>query len=247
MEKRRFPLWLKLSLIFWRLVTGIGTVVFVMLTFVLLSIFYAANPQNIGSYHKYANGIITEKERTNSRLGLHGIYAYNYKFITLRQEHFVGKSFSEVHKNLGDTVNVKYSVRNPTKSCIEGMRSWELKRWILLAFLPLTLIPLCYVFFCIYRSTQDLKLLENGLSTQAKFTERKETGVPGFGKKVYKMWFRFVAADGKTYFAICKTRDFQLFDGEASKRVVYDPRNPERNMLVSSLPPRFLYSFLKLQ
>ncbi len=241
LNRRYIPLGFKLKLIFTRFSSLFGFLMMVISVPLLYFMYIGANPQRIGSNPQYVNGIVTKVEFTRVMDKKRGILAFSYKYTTLNQNEFEGKSYSSKSRvAVGDTVNVIHSKKRPHVSIIDGMDSGLIPTWTILPFLPVAIVGIGLFLFGVWRSFIDLKVLEVGVMAQATLTSHKATAAEVLGKKVYILAFSFNASDGKSYMSYCKTRNPERFNFDSTSGLLYDPKNPNRNMLIDSLQPRFI-------
>lgn len=248
-SNRRFiPFELKLQLMFTRFSSLFGFLLMVISVPLLYVMYIGANPQRIGSNPQYVNGIITKVEATKAMQNRKSILAFEYKYTTLNLNEFEGKSYSSKRRvAVGDTVNVIHSKKKPHLSIIDGMDSGLIPTWTLLPFLPVAMLGIGLFLFGVWRSFIDLKVLEVGVMAQATLTSHKATGAEVLGKKVYKLAFSFEASDGKSYQAYCRTRNPEHFNFDSTSGLLFDPSNPNRNMLLDTLPPKFIEALKSLK
>lgn len=240
-NRRFIPFGLKLQLMFTRFSSLFGFLLMVISVPLLYVMYIGANPQSIGSNPQYVNGIITDIDATNSKVNRKRIFGYEYKYTTLNLNEFEGKSYSSKRRLvMGDTVNVIHSIKKPHVSVIDGMDSGLIPTWTLLPFMPVAMVGIGLFLFGIWRSFIDLKVLEVGVMAQATLTSHKATATEILGKKVYKLAFSFEASDGKSYQAYCRTRNPEFFNIDSTSGLLFDPSNPNRNMLLNTLPPKFI-------
>lgn len=239
-EKRIIPLGARLLLVFGRFSIPFGLV---FLAFSLFFIF-AFNPlvsfQQLGNKPSTAIATIHSIEPTNTYINDNVVNSYNYSFFLPDGSKYDGKSYSEYYfYQPGDTVQVIYSNINPSISKIEGMRSGEVALWVLFLFSPFFLVGLGFTIFGLNKSFKEIYLLQVGSTALGTLIKKESTSTSINNQRVYKYTFEFTAQDGQKYKTICKTHITALLEDEKHEKLVYDPNNPEKALLLDSLPRLF--------
>jgi hypothetical protein len=239
-EKRIIPIGARLAIIFGRFSIPFG------LVFLAFSLFFAFafNPlvsfQQLGNEPSTAIATIRTVDPTNTYVNDNQVKGYNYSFALPDGSQYYGKSYSEYYfYQPGDSVTVLYSRTDPFISKIEGMRSGEVGLWVLFLFLPFFLVGLGFTLFGLRKSFREIYLLQIGDLALGHIVKKEGTSSYINNQQVFKYTFEFKAKDGQKYSTICKTYKTALLEDEKQEKLVYDPNNPEKALLLDSLPRLF--------
>ncbi|MDD2563140.1 MAG: hypothetical protein PHU27_02860 [Salinivirgaceae bacterium] len=185
------------------------------------------------------NGVVTNIYGTNSFVGDDRIYQFFYTFTIDEGQEKTGSSFSqETEFQIGDTVSVLFENQEPFNSVIVGMRTGRMEPWIVLVVLPFLFSGLIFIGASAYYVNKEVQLLKYGRVAFGTFITKESTNKTSNLQPVYNLYFQFNAHDGKTYASMCSTHLPCWSEGKEEEKLVYDPGNPEKTLLISSLPMR---------
>ncbi len=243
-NKREIPFWVNFLLIFGKFATNFGLIFmgFGLLFIILLS--PVTGIEKLTDDSPITVGVVDSVIATKSSVNDLRVYAFDFSYTLPSGEKYSAKSYSEtVYFEPGDTVDVQYSISDPSISRIRGMRSGEIGIWISLIFLPFVIAGSIIAAIGIRKSLKTFYLLRIGEVTLAKLVKKEETSAMVNNQIVYKMHFQFTASDKQKYTTICKTYKTYWLEDDELERVVYDPNNPQNALMLDSLS-RKLKGFL---
>jgi hypothetical protein len=138
----------------------------------------------------------------------------------------------------GTKVNVEYCVSNPGRCRIVGMRSRLFGHEAMLAAI-LPLAGLAMVLSGRRKGKRAARYLSDGLIGEGVLKSKTPTNTRVNKQVVYKLTFGFTADDGKEYEVSAKTHETEKFEDEHREKLIYDPADPARGILLDDLPGTF--------
>ena len=129
---------------------------------------------------------------------------------------------------------MEYAPGKPAVARIQGMRTNVFGPGVLFVVIfPLTGIGI--FSFGLVRGVRACYLLAHGVQTSAKLSLREPTNMSVNHRTVYDYTFTFKTRAGDVCMASTKTTS-EPFANNAEEHVVYDPRQPQRALLLDALP-----------
>jgi hypothetical protein len=185
-----------------------------------------------------APGVILSVESTSATVNETPVYAYSYAFRIEQQEtEYRSQSYSTGRQfESGWDVTVEYLADSPDMSRIHGTRRGVFSPWVLAIVLPFPLVGLGFIIAGVVNGIAGLRLLSRGRMTVGKLSGKEPTSTRINHQPVYKLTFDFVGDDGMPQTAVAKTHKPYRLEDEAEERLLYDPRQPDRAVLLDNLP-----------
>lgn len=151
-----------------------------------------------------------------------------------------GRSYSTVQSlPAGTQVTVEYLLRDPSISCIQGMRCRGFGAAV--AFVVLfPFVGLCLLVPGFLRGRKACWLLASGNLGEAQLQSREATNVRVNNQTVFRFTFQFQATDGLSHAVVVKTHETEKVGDEATEKVIYDPFNPDCAVVLDALPGSFV-------
>jgi hypothetical protein len=125
-----------------------------------------------------------------------------------------------------ERVTIQYRAGEPSVSRIRGARSAPLPIWAALV-LVFPGVGLVFIAAGLRRGLRANRLLRDGKLGYGVLVAKAATSTSINNRPVYKLTFEFVAEDGRTYRAACKTHQTELVTDEAEERLFYDLLRPD--------------------
>jgi len=188
-----------------------------------------------------ADGRVVAIRETNASVGggkhSQGTPVYEYRFTyTVNGAEFEGLSYrTGTSFGEGDRVQVEYLLRDPSRARIEGMRRNYFDPWILFVLI-FPAVGIGFIQAGFRRGLRANRLLAWGRITHGRFVSMEATGGKINNQVIYKLFFDCTAADGRRHTAIARTHLVERLQDEEQEPLLYDPRAPERAVLVDELP-----------
>lgn len=244
-HKRVVPPGIKLRIMFGGFHTFFG-LIFLLFSSIFIIIFASfVKFDGLSKNSPVTGGKITGIDITNTTVNDQRVYAFHYEYKLPDGSMYYGKSFSEdIYFDVGSAVKVQYSESDPKVSRIAGMRTGEFGPWILLVALPFLLVGSGFFIYGLRKAKKGIYLLQVGEVARGKLISKEPTSMKINKQTVYKLNFQFMANDGNTYTAVCKSHIPHLLEDEETEKLVYDPNAPEQALLLDSLPQK-LKSFFE--
>lgn len=188
-------------------------------------------------------GTLTGISATSYSEDDHAIYVYHYRY-GVDSVPYTGQSFSRSRDlEPQSEVPVNYVPGNPSRSRIEGMRPAPFEWYVapLTALFPL--VGLVMVAHALGSTRRAVHLLRCGTVTTGQVTQKKATNMHVNGRTVYRLAFRYAAADGQRYEAWAASSRYWALQAGDSVKLLYDPANPADALPLASMP-RMAEAFL---
>jgi len=174
---------------------------------------------------------------TNSYINDVQVIKYQYNYTTPDGKKFESESYSTGNQfTINQDVVVEYIQDEPEISRIEGTRKGAFEFWILLIISPFILIGGILLGFRINYGLKAIKLIRYGEVAYGKLIDKQPTNTKINNSTVYKLSFQFTATNGTTYTTIAKTHLPYNLEDEPEEMLVYDANNPDKAVLIDSLP-----------
>lgn len=182
-----------------------------------------------------AKGVITGTSATNFSENNQVVYEVHFKFRENNGETLENYSFSVDPPAEGDEVIIEYNPANPYYSRVQGLRFSQAPIWISF-ILIFPLIGLIFVLINMAKGAATIGLIRKGLLTSGVLKSKSKTAMRVNNQPVYKLTFEFQARDGRRYSCDAKTNYPANLEDEERERILYNPDNPDKAVLVDSLP-----------
>jgi len=165
-------------------------------------------------------------------------YAHRYRFTLPDGEEQTGISYGRRRVEPATSVTVEYARTLPFRSRIKGMWSGRVRSVVL----PFMLLPgavgLVLLVHGMRRGVGAIRLLAGGQAGLGTLHSKTLVVAPikSYQRATYRLVFRFLALDGLTYEASCRTEHPERLEDQQQEALVYDPRNPRHAVLLDDLP-----------
>lgn len=247
--KRIIPFGLKFRIWFGKIMSRIGVITFLfILPFTIVFVPYEdVFSASFDDNDPVAVGIITETMETNATVGEEMVYGYNYQYELPDGSIYYGTGYSTGNtKNNGDEVDILYKHEYPEKSKAVDLRNSKFGKEIGIFILVLQGIGLLILILSILKVRPQIHILKVGVLASGKLLNREATNVKINNQTVYEMTFEFTASDHKTYKTVVRSFQDERLRDEPYEKLVYDPRNPEKAVLLDQLPAGIKDLFLNM-
>jgi len=184
---------------------------------------------------EHATGLVTGVGETNTSENERRIHAVDYVYSVGGTEHR-GTSYTTVPSSgVGAVVDIEYRKGSPQISRIRGMRRYRFSAWAFMCtILPLT--GLGMVVRGLRRGLRDIHVLTRGRAAMGVLIAKELSGAEVNNRPMYALTFRFRAEDGGEHRGVVSALHTIPIEDEPEERLLYDPRHPERIVVVDSLP-----------
>jgi len=248
-NKRIIPFGIKFRIWFGKIMSKIGLISFLFfvpftLAFVPFNdLFSASFNQN----DPVTAGLIIETIETNATIDEVMVYGYRYQYELPDGSICYGTGYSTGNtKNTGDEVTVQYKQEDPEKSRAADLRNSIFGKEIGIFMLVLQGIGLLILILSILKVRPQIHILKVGALTTGKLLNREATNVKINKETVFELTFEYTASDHKTYKTVVRSfKDDPLRD-DPYEKLVYDPGNPEKAVLLDQFPDGIKDLFLNL-
>lgn len=165
------------------------------------------------------------------------VFEYEYSYKTLSGEEYSGIAYNTGAASFeNNQAKVQYLEGSPSISKITGMRKGSFPPWILLTLVIFPLIGAVMSYIGLKKNLEYIKLVRYGKITFGTFSHSESTGESVNKQRVWKYFFDFTAADGENYLGCGKTHIAHRLRDEEKERLVYNPQNPNENVMIDALP-----------
>lgn len=184
---------------------------------------------------EHATGLVTGVGETNSSENERRIHAVDYVYSVAGTEHR-GTSYTTVPSSgAGAVVDIEYRKGSPQISRIRGMRRYRFSAWAFVCTIfPLT--GLGMVVRGLRRGLRDIHVLTRGRAAMGVLIAKEPNGVEVNNRPMYELTFRFRTDDGAEHRGVVTALHTIPIEDEPEERLLYDPRHPERIVVVDNLP-----------
>jgi hypothetical protein len=180
-------------------------------------------------------GIVTAVQRTSSSENKRHIYALDYAYSVAGIEHR-GTSYTvDPSHGVGAVVDVEYRESRPQLSRIRGMRRYRFSAWVIVCTV-FPLVGLGFVARGVWRGRRDIDVLVHGRAAMGVLVAKEPTGVEVNDQPMYALTFRFRSDDGVEHRGVVTALHTIPIEDEPEERLLYDPRHPERIVVMDNLP-----------
>jgi len=248
-NKRTIPFGLKFRIWFGKIMSKIGVITFLFIlpfTFVFVP-YKDVISASFNDDDPVAVGIITETMETNATVGEEMVYGYKYQYELPDGSIHYGTGYSTGNtKDNGDEVNILYKQIDPEKSKVVDLRNSLFGKEIGIFILVLQGTGLLILILSILKVRPQIHILKVGVLANGKLLNREATNVKINKQTVYEMTFEFTASNLKTYQAVVRSFEDDRLRDEPYEKLVYDPGNPEKAVLLDHLPAGVKDLFLNM-
>lgn len=236
---RVIPLSLRLALFFGHPVALIGCILF-CLGMMFMILFGMSADTNALLYFRDSDpsvpARIVDIKSTNSSESKRYSSTYHYEY-TVDGRDLKGTSFSSKSRaRVGDVLPARYVPGEPERSRIAGMRSAP-NSWGVIPFTMIfPLIGASMLYFAIRRFKTNLHLARYGIVTTGQVGRREATNVTINDQRVYRVYFTFSDNSGKKHESYVDSHHHENLGDEHAESLLYDAKQPEKAVLIDSLP-----------
>lgn len=238
-NRRTLPVSVQLKIWFGNIFCSMGLIFFLFglpFAFVFISFSSLFEP-GINNEDPYAKGRIVNYSSTNASINDVTVYEYTYRFYTSKGEvvtdvgYTTGKLFSN-----DESIRVQYKKDNPEISRAEGMRASEFGGPVALFVLIFPGIGMVFMIIGTRKTINSIRVLKVGQLAEGRYLSQEATNMKVNNQTVYKLFFEFMAKDGRKYNAVAKTHKTNRLLDEEFEKLVYDPNEPSNAVLLDALP-----------
>ena len=194
-----------------------------------------------------AAGVITEVFETGASINEVRVYKYNFSYEGSDGTTQYGTGYSTGNsKSVGEEVNVTYKADNQLIAQASGLRFEEFDMGafsLLILLFPAAGLILAWVGT--NNALRQIQILKVGKLADGKFIGQEPTNVEINNQRVYALTFEFIADDNQVYRTIAKTHLVHRLKDEETEKLVYTPGDPEKAVLLDTLPKRIKEYFLR--
>jgi hypothetical protein len=240
---RPVPSWVRLQVLFGGYLNQFG---WLFLGFGMIAVWLFVCRADLTSWYRFrgpletAPGRVIASSDTGASVGgsKHSrgtpVYKNEFSFVVDGKE-YRGVSYATGRQlSARRAVTVEYLPAKPQVSRIQGMRTNVFGPEVIFAVL-FPLVGLGIVIAGLRRGVRECDLLANGVPTSARLLSKEPTGSRVNNRMVYKYTFTFKTLEDQVCQASDNT-DADRFVDDAEEHIVYDPRRPERAVLLDNLP-----------
>jgi Protein of unknown function (DUF3592) len=239
---RRVPLLVRLQLLFGGAINQFGWVFF---GFGMVFFWLFVCRADLTSWYRFrgrletVQGRVTESSDTGASEGgskhHRGTPIYRNKFtILVDDKEYQGASYATGRElRTGSVVTLEYPPGKPNVARIRGMRTNVFGPAVLFVVI-FPLVGLGILSYGLVSGVKACSLLACGIQTSGKLMLKEPTNMRVNRQTVYKFTFTFKTSEGEICTANTKTAT-ERFANDAEERVIYDPRQPRRVLLLANL------------
>jgi hypothetical protein len=235
---RGVPASIRRKLLFGGVINQMGWVFF---GFGMIFFWFMALDSEIWSYVLFsgqtqrATGLVTAAEETSSSENKRRIYAVDYAYSVAGTE-YRGTSYTvDSSSGAGAVVDVEYRQDWPQISRIRGMRKYRFSAWTIVCTV-FPLVGLGLIVRGVRRGRRDIHVLAHGRAAMGVLVAKEASGVEVNDQPVYNLTFRFRTDDGVEHRGVVSALHTIPIEDEPEERLLYDPRRPERIVVMDNLP-----------
>lgn len=247
-KARKLPAAVLLSVFAGNVIFIIG-LVFTLLGLIFFFVFGAAvsfKDFSLSEDDPMVEAEVLEIKETNYYENDEQVYEYVYRYTAPNGKTYTNTNYSTEYLDYPEgKIKVRCSMKKPDVSRIPGMSNGQFGLWVLFLVGTFPLVGLLILFFSFRRALKRRDILKYGELTRGVFQKREATNTTINEQRVYKMFFRFTAHDGKEYTTFDKTHLTHKLTDEPEEYLVYNPKNPEEAVLLDTLSPSVKRFFLK--
>jgi len=180
-------------------------------------------------------GKIIDIFETSTSINDQYVYGYEYKFASpIGDLQWISYTTGR-HYNIGDKVNVEYSIDHPDINRISGFSNTPGGIFSLFLFLPF-IIGIIWFIINFYKGYHKNKILTSGEIAYGTLIEKRATSTEINDKTVYKLIFEYNDTEGKPFRITAKTHNPESLEDEKKEMLFYNKIHPQKAVLVDDLP-----------
>lgn len=233
---RQVPFGIKLRIMTSSAIFWIGFMFFCIGTTIGLAFSFSMDFKSL-SFHpdRSTAGKIINQEATNCTENKRKIYRYDFEFSDNGGTPIKGSSYSSDFTDSYNSIEVEYESKNLGNARIIGMRFAPFSAWIGLILGIFPTIGLVFLAFAITKGLKNIYLVTNGVLTKGKVVGKEATNTKINGRTLFRMVFEFKTQNGHTIASKCTTTEPEKVLDEAEEMLLYDPRIPEKAVLLDTI------------
>ncbi len=178
-------------------------------------------------------GVVISVERTDAEVNDYPVLRYKYSY-RIDGKKYQNQSYS-TKKLDNDTVLVQYLKSKPEVSRILGMHAGKFSPWFASFLLIFIIIGGVLFYIGIKKTIKYLAAVKRGQLTYGTFSHKEATNTEINDRRVYKIFFNF-SVNNSEYTAIAESHITEKFLDEKLEPIVYNPKNPNENVVLDQLP-----------
>lgn len=183
-----------------------------------------------------AKGEVVSVDATHVHVNDQPVQAFHYRFQGPDGVAREGVSYqSGLTLTSGDPVTVEFPAGDASVSRIVGMRRKTMPAG-LLAILAIPGVGLLLLLLGLRGGLRRARLLRHGRRAEGKLVAKEPTNASVNDRPVMRLTFAFTDDEGRAQQVSTSTHQPEGLEDEPTERILYDPREPARAILVDSLP-----------
>lgn len=132
-------------------------------------------------------------------------------------------------------VPIEYSIQMPQYARMENTDAVPHALWVPFFTMVLMLLTLAMTIKSLWENYQSLKMLQYGILTRGTLDKKEETSGNVGDNKIMKYFFTFLVGK-QPYTATGMTHKYELVEDEATKKILYNPTNPNKAIIYDIAP-----------
>lgn len=196
------------------------------------SLYFAVSPTRL------AEGQVTRVEATSTSVNEERVYANHFTFRVEQDETtYEGVSYTTGYRlSEGTEVEVQYVAANPAFARIVGTRSGHFGLWLLACMGIFPFVGFAFIVTGFIQGVKNISLLKRGHVVTGQLVSKTATNTTINEQPVYELSFDFTTRDGILFTAKARSHQPHYLEDDPEEQILYDPRNPERAVLVDNMP-----------
>lgn len=182
-----------------------------------------------------ATGLVVAVSETGSSENRRRVYAVDYAYSVAGTEHRGTSYTADLSGGAGAVVDIEYRESNPDISRIRGMRRYPFSAWVFVCTI-FPLVGLGFIAHGLRRGWRDIHVLTHGRAAMGVLVAKEPNGVEVNDQPMYDLTFRFRTDDGVERRGVVSALHTVPLEDEPEERLLYDPRRPERIVVMDNLP-----------
>ena len=237
-EARHIPLGIKIRILFVHPVFYIGLIFFVigvLFSTVFLSMINFED-YKFSKELSITEGIVNEYSKTNAQENEEYVYKYNFSFSIDGQTYLSECYTTGLKFENNEIVKVEYLKNKPNIARISGSRKSVFFPGFILFVLIFPILGVILITVRLIFGFKSLYIVTYGQIAYGILVNKEPTNTQINNNTVFKMYFKFIAKDGKEYTTVNKTHLTYNLEDEVEEKLVYLPGNPEKAVLIDLFP-----------
>ena len=185
-------------------------------------------------------GRISAVVETNMSINEERVYEYQYAYRVNGAEYFGATKAYYGEYEVNDPASVEYTLRDPTRSRIQGL---GFGLWIALVTGVFPMIGLVFMAFGIRKGIRGARLLRYGKQATGTLVSQEPTRIEVNDQPVFEFTFEFEVEGEGLFEVVARTHLTERFAGEESddedgvrEPLLYNPHDPNDAILLDDLP-----------